>query len=48
MNWIFQYLSDSIIGLVAFTACAAIALAAIVMLLAGLLRARSGRDGKSS
>ncbi len=48
MNWIFQYLSDSIVGLVAVAACAAIALAAVLVLLMGLLRSRSDRGGKSS
>lgn len=41
MDWIFQYLSDSITALVALLVCAGISLAAFAMLLANLLRNRA-------
>ena len=45
MDWIFQYLSDSIIALLALAVCAGISLAAFAMLFANLLRNR-GAAGK--
>ena len=44
MEWIFQYLSDSMTALMAAAGCAAIALAAILMLIADLLRNRRGKS----
>ncbi|MEI7599613.1 MAG: hypothetical protein WCJ41_09850 [Aestuariivirga sp.] len=42
MEWVFQYLSDSMTALMAAAGCAAIALAAILICVADLLRNRYG------
>jgi len=42
MEWVFQYLEDATIGLVALAVCATIAFMALWMLVAQLLRNRFG------
>ena len=47
MEWVFEYLADSMTALLAAAVCAAIALAAILALLFDLLRNRTGGKGGS-